>query len=331
MKQNHRRMHTAGGRLYRSQCCLGVKDNIAAFVPGERLPWEGSVERPPVLCVRLSVFPWTHDGKNGQKMCSQKSSFRCRQILKFVSFPGEQTNPVSAWTEAGGRVGNESEEGNLAEGQNQGTRRMRKERMTVLRKPEDYDQAQAYDGELERLPAGGYVCEIRKMEEKVTPRTGTIMVTVSFDIVEGKYKDFFAKQYQRMKARETEGGRPARWHGTYNVFPYTREGLTNPGFKGLLCCIERSNRGFRIKWPLNLDEFQGKKVGLLFREEEYEAEDRSVRTVVRAFQARTVDCILDQEYSVPARRTLHRDVPENVTNESQEFKPVQIDDEDLPF
>ncbi|MBQ9009541.1 MAG: hypothetical protein IJ088_09455 [Clostridia bacterium] len=201
----------------------------------------------------------------------------------------------------------------------------------MLRKPEDYDQAQAYDGELERLPAGGYVCEIRKMEEKVTPRTGTIMVTVSFDIVEGKYKDFFAKQYQRMKARETEGGRPARWHGTYNVFPYTREGLTNPGFKGLLCCIERSNRGFRIKWPLNLDEFQGKKVGLLFREEEYEAEDRSVRTVVRAFQARTVDCILDQEYSVPARRTLHRDVPENVTNESQEFKPVQIDDEDLPF
>ena len=39
----------------------------------------------------------------------------------------------------------------------------------MLQKPRDYDTAASYDSDFERLPVGGYVVEIKKMEETVTP------------------------------------------------------------------------------------------------------------------------------------------------------------------
>lgn len=131
--------------------------------------------------------------------------------------------------------------------------------------------------------------------------------------------------------RETLGGKPARWLGTYSVFPYTAEGLTNPGFKGLLECVEKSNEGFRIIWPLNLAEFRGLKVGLLFREEEYEDNSRNIRTYITACQARTVDCIRRGMYSMPAKRKLDKNMSSRTGAGAQEFIPVEADDEDLPF
>ena len=204
----------------------------------------------------------------------------------------------------------------------------------MLQKPADYDQAQAYDSDFKRLPVGGYVCEIRKMEETITPKTGVQMVSVSFDIAEGEYKDYYAKQYRREKARETTGGRAARWRGVYNIFPYTGEGLTNPVFKGLLVCLEKSNDRFRIVWPLNPEVFKGKKVGLLFREEEYEAGDQSIRTGLKPCAARTVECIRRGEFSIPARKTLAGGKMQPAVQENssaQEFLPTSVDGDDLPF
>ena len=212
----------------------------------------------------------------------------------------------------------------------------------MLQKPRDFDTAASYDSDFERLPVGGYVVEIKRLEETTTPKTNTPMVVVWFDIAEGNYKDFFAKQYRRDKSREVTSGREARWRGTYNVFPYTNEGLTNPSFKGLLVCVEKSNYGFKVSWPLNLELFKGKKVGLLFREEEYEGHDGSVKTSVKACATRTVDCINNEEFNLPAKRLLSRNgssasatgtagsVTQNVYG-SQEYTPVDVDSDDLPF
>ena len=60
----------------------------------------------------------------------------------------------------------------------------------MLQKPEDYDRAESFGSDYERLPAGGYVCEIKKAEERVIPKTGRVLVTVSFDIAEGEYRTF---------------------------------------------------------------------------------------------------------------------------------------------
>ena len=221
---------------------------------------------------------------------------------------------IESWGQADGRYRND-----------------RKEHKAVLQKPEDYDRAESYGSDAERLPAGGYVCEIKKAEEKIVGKTGTMVVTVGFDIAEGEYRDFYSRLYRRQKMHERNGGKPVRWLGTYSVSPYTNEGLTNPAFKGLLECVEKSNEGFRINWPLNLDEFRGLKVGLLFREEEYEGNDRKLRTSVRACWARTVDCIRKEEYIMPARRKLEKAVSVKTGPDVQEFIPEDADDEELPF
>lgn len=211
----------------------------------------------------------------------------------------------------------------------------------MLQKPKDYEQAEAYDSDFERLPVGGYVCEIKKMEEMITPRHGTLMVVVSFDIAEGEFKDYFARQYRREKARELTSGREAKWRGVYNLFPYTNEGLTNPSFKGLLVCIEKSNNQFRLTWPLKMEDFKGRKIGLLFREEEYRAADGTIKTSVKPCATRTVECITLQDFNVPAKRTLSKNEGSAASGKpsgsdsslsvySSQNTPVDEDD-DLPF
>ena len=201
----------------------------------------------------------------------------------------------------------------------------------MLQKPEDYDRAESYGSDYERLPAGGYVCVIKKAEERVIRKTGTVLVTVSFDIAEGEYRNFYTRLYRRQKTLEAWSGKPARWLGTYNVFPCTAEGLTNPGFKGLLECVEKSNEGFRIHWPLNLEEFRDMMVGLLFREEEYEDRNKNIRTVIKACQARTVDCIRRGMYSMPSKKKLDKNMSGRTGSGVQDFIPTDTDDEELPF
>lgn len=175
----------------------------------------------------------------------------------------------------------------------------------MLQKPSDWDQAESYDTDFERLPVGGYVVEIKKAEEILTA-TGKKMFGISFDIAEGDYKDYFTKQYKRDKAREMTSGREAKWRGTYRVFEFDTEGKTNGQYKAVLVCVEKSNYRYKIEWPLNLDTLKGMKVGLLFREEEYEDYTGQVRTSVKACGARTVECIQNGDYNTPAKKSLNK-------------------------
>ena len=211
----------------------------------------------------------------------------------------------------------------------------------MIQKPRDYDTAQSYDSDFSRLPAGGYVVDIKRMEE-ATASTGKQMVIVSFDIAEGEYKDYFARQYKNDKSREITSGRTAKWRGVYYTFPLTSEGLTNPSFKGIMTCIENSNYGFHVQWPLNFDLFKGKKLGLLFRDEEYVANDGTVKVSVKPCSARSVDCIQSGEFNTPSRKKLEN-VPANASAPSacgalgqsvystQEFVPTTVEDDELPF
>ena len=171
----------------------------------------------------------------------------------------------------------------------------------MVTKPRDYDTAASYDSDFAKLPPGGYICEIYKMEETVIAN-GSQIVTVYYDIAEGEYEGYFAARYRRDKRAEQLPGK-AKWQGRYILFPYTRDGLTNPVFKGLLTCVEMSNNGFHLVWPLNLDDFRNKKVGLLFREEEI-IWDGKVITTIRPCGARSVSHIACGAFSVPGKHRL---------------------------
>lgn len=203
----------------------------------------------------------------------------------------------------------------------------------MLQKPRDYDQALSYGSDLPYLPVGGYVCRILKMEER-SAENGKTYIVASFDIAEGEEKGFFEKRYRAEKAA-AGGRREVRWRGTYNLFPLTQDGQTNPFWKGMLTCIEKSNNCL-VDWYGDYDQFKGRLVGLLFREEEFEygtETERRVGVAVRPFAVRTVDYIRSGRFGLPMRRNLGIPLPatEACGGNAAESGFTQVEEEALPF
>lgn len=192
--------------------------------------------------------------------------------------------------------------------------------------PNDYNQAASYTGEGgAKLPAGGYICEIKGARVETVGQNAKQKFVLAVDICEGEYRAFFDKAWKAAKAQDAN----ARWRGTYDVFLLNMEGKTNPFFKGMITCIDKSNPGFAtvVNGQINEAALKGKKIGLLFREEEY-MKDGEIRTATKAFAARTVEDIR-KGVETPQKKTLQGGQQQRAQNPAQGF--TQVDDDELPF
>ena len=61
----------------------------------------------------------------------------------------------------------------------------------------------------EQLPAGGYIAKIMDAKE-IGYDWGNVLL-ISFDIAEGEYKDFFAKDYRNQQQEDK------KWRGTFRL------------------------------------------------------------------------------------------------------------------
>lgn len=149
-----------------------------------------------------------------------------------------------------------------------------------MKKPTGYEEATSF-GEFETLPAGGYKCFIKKVVCEETSN-GKEYLKIAFDIAEGKYKDFYKKKFTN-DTRENP-----KWGGTWVVFIQGYEpNTTNPKFKGLITSVEGSNENFTFDF--DEQKLVNKKVGLVFREEEFLGTDNQVHTAVKPFFAVAYD------------------------------------------
>ena len=137
-----------------------------------------------------------------------------------------------------------------------------------------YDKAAAYDGSNERLPAGGYICRIMKAWVETT-MSGAEMLAVALEISEGEYTGYFGKQFNSRKANNPN----AKWSCVFKQFTLGTDGQTNPFFKGMIKSIEESNAGYNWNWQES--SLQNKTIGMIFREEEFEAPDGSIKTAIK--------------------------------------------------
>ena len=133
-------------------------------------------------------------------------------------------------------------------------------------------------------------------------------------LASNKDKDFYQKKF-------ANDARPKpKWSGIWTVFTEGyNPGTTNPKFKGLITSVETSNTGF--KFNFNEQELVNKKVGLVFREEEFEGQDGQVHTSVKPFFAISYD----KDAKIPA--------PKKLAEKGEafdDFTTVSSDD-DLPF
>lgn len=162
-----------------------------------------------------------------------------------------------------------------------------------MKKPNNYKNTQVV-GEYEILEVGAYKCKILKAEE-CTSKNNKEFLKLSFDICEGDKKDFYKNKYSN-DTREQK-----KWGGTYVIFAEDYEGNTNRYFKTLITCIEESNVNYKFDFN-KVGELEDKKIGIVFREEEFLDALMQVKVTVRPFRACNYD--KTEEQKIPNRKEI---------------------------
>ena len=176
-------------------------------------------------------------------------------------------------------------------------------------------------GGREILPAGGYVCQIQgaRIEEG---QYGSTLV-IAHDVCEGDYKGFFKKDYEN-NDREDK-----KWRGTFRLRLPNEDGSQQDEWKAkalgnTIWALEESNPGFKWDWANAEKQLKGKKIGLLYRNKEWEFGGRTGWTT-EAVAAESIEDIRAGKFRIPKDKPL----PEKPA--APVFTEVEDDDGSLPF
>lgn len=174
----------------------------------------------------------------------------------------------------------------------------------------------------EPLPAGGYVAKI--LNAKEVPYDWGSVLLISFDILEGQYKDFFAKDYKEQDREDK------KWRGTLRLTIPKDDGSEKDGwskriFGNSIWAIEASNPGYH--WDWNEAMLKGKIVGVLFRNREWEMNGNTGWTT-ECCSLTSVDDIRLGKFRQPKDKPLKN----NNTSGGTVFTPVEASSVgELPF
>ena len=163
--------------------------------------------------------------------------------------------------------------------------------------------------ERKNLEAGGYICGICAVEN-VADRE---YLRISFDIVEGNFKNYFRDMQKRLNLEKWASG------GT-TIKSYKQKAL--PFFKQFINAVESSNGNYKF----NNDEttLRGKYVGIVLGEEEYEKNDGTIGKRLKAVSFHPVADIKSGNFRVPPLKVLSG-------GKDDEFHQIVSADDDLPF
>lgn len=176
----------------------------------------------------------------------------------------------------------------------------------------------------EILPAGGYVVKVLDVQE-VTYTWGSVL-EISFDVLEGDRKGFFAADYKSQTQEDK------KWRGKYRLSEPKEDGSekdewTKRTFGGAMFAFEDSNAGFHWDWDEN--QLKGKVVGALFREKEWEMNGNSGWTT-ECCKLIPVEDIRQNRFKMPKPKPLAEKPKTPVYTSTADFEEI-VDDDELPF
>lgn len=169
----------------------------------------------------------------------------------------------------------------------------------------------------EILPPGGYVATIKHAAIEQTDWGDKLVI--SFDILEGNYKDFFAKDYKEQIQEDK------KWRGNRRISVPADDGSekdewSKNTFGRATWAIEESNPGY--VWDWNEAGLKGKVVGVLFREKEWEMNGNTGWTTECCAFA-SADDIRNGKFKMPKAKPL-------ANKQTDGFAPLP-DDSEVPF
>lgn len=174
-----------------------------------------------------------------------------------------------------------------------------------------YNNVKAITGDYDRLPAGGYVCRIVKVEDVPEKE----YLKIYYDILDGDYAKYWEGVYERNGKQY--------WPGSFvRSYKETAIGF----FKGFIATVDESNGtnfGDMIETGFDEQKLLRQRIGLVIGYEEYRAKSGEIKT--RSYVARNMDIqkIADGDYTVPALK--------EYTEKDNTFTTLETADADLPF
>lgn len=194
----------------------------------------------------------------------------------------------------------------------------------------EYEAAEVSSGDYQRMGAGGYIVQVQAVRTQgednyhhpINYVKDKNYVKLIYDVVEGDFAGKFSDDY---------------WQGEDKDYAHCFYlSWKNLGaFKGAITALDESNPGFdgfaaadAEQWGL----FIGKKFGIVVGEEEYRANDGSVKTKLSLPRIKSVQDIRDGKFRVPALKKLDgADTSTSYSTSGQDEQPPADVYDDIPF
>ena len=155
-----------------------------------------------------------------------------------------------------------------------------------MKKIDGYENAQENQGgDFEKLPAGGYICGIKSVENKEDRQ----YLKIEFDILEGQYRGWYTTIFKRTNS----------WYGSF-IRSYKDSAASF--FKGFITAVQESNPGYH--WDWQEQTLCNKKIGLVLAYEEYVNQKGQKKERPYVYQNRSADAIRRSDFEVPELKKL---------------------------
>lgn len=169
-----------------------------------------------------------------------------------------------------------------------------------------------------KLVPGGYICRIINVEDESSKE----YLKIYFDIVEGQFKGHYQGLWEAKNF----------WGGNF-IRSYKEKAL--PFFKGFITAVENSNPGY--KFDNDETKLKGKLIGIVLQEEEYEANDGSVKVKLSVQESHSINKIRNKDFKIKDIKKLEgRNT--NITStidysgeSDKESSAINIMDDDIQF
>ena len=198
----------------------------------------------------------------------------------------------------------------------------------MIAKPKAYDEININE-EYEKISLGGHKGIIIKAEEYTSDFSGKKSLKVYVDTAkDDKQPEYFKKQYEN----DTRIDRKYP-NGAIKYVPIGEEENQIKMLKSFITAYENSNN-CQFDWNKDWEQLKGKKIGLVFGQEEYTSQDGTTKLATKLNQFRSIDKV--DNAKIPKVKLLdgsyveYEEYMKNNGN-SNSSDEVEVSQTDLPF
>ena len=204
----------------------------------------------------------------------------------------------------------------------------------MIAKPKAYDEIEIKEFDYVPISLGGHKGIIMKAEEYTSPQSGKTSLKVSVDTAkDDKQPEYFTEQYKNDTRIDK------RWpNSAIKYISLGEEETQVRQLKGFITAYENSN-GCQFDWDKDWEQLKGKKIGIIFGQEEYTSQDGTTKLATKLNQFRSIDKV--DNVKIPKVKLLDNSYVDyeeyiNSKNSSNETfsdfgNIVEISSDSLPF